>query len=483
MKATTSRNSILLLFAMELCSAASFTFVGTRTLNLNARKDGGLQSSAPLIRKIARVFPSGELHSANSATEVEAAGRTDEVLEDTDAKKQKIRLLSLLRVLPTEDPVLCDPITKEGLVITSQTSGPWLGSDDDGFGRRRTVYLLRSPSHTYAGASDTFLNLLDPVDEDAAAPEASPGSSPRDLVDRIVRTAAPFVPPPIRSALATAGLSMGADYIPMRDLFTSPSVSFAYERGWRQNFASAGFPGPDREAEMAMEYFEPAMARARGAVTGGNATTAPAVAGEGATTLVDMSCATGLFTRRFAKSGRYYRVLGCDYSESMLKEARRRIERDPLLRAANRMRRGRRSSRSPGSLSSASSTTATDSESSTRLELVRLDVGRIPMKNCSVDAMNAGAAMHCWPDLPSAASEIYRVLKPGGRYFATTFLSSWFGVLQNAEGGAAGPSRQAFQYFASVDQLRDLMQSGGFQRDKIQVEVLGRACVVIRCEK
>jgi hypothetical protein len=27
----------------------------------------------------------------------------------------------------------------------------------------------------------------------------------------------------------------------------SPIVSFVYERGWRQNFESSGFPGPDEE--------------------------------------------------------------------------------------------------------------------------------------------------------------------------------------------------------------------------------------------
>lgn len=119
----------------------------------------------------------------------------------------------------------------------------------------------------------------------------------------------------------------------------------------------------------------------------------------------------------------------------------------------------------------------------TRLDLVRCDVGNIPMQNESVDALHAGAAMHCWPDLQRAVQEIYRVLKPGGRYFATTFLSSYFGALQAAEGGASGPSRQAFQYFESVDQLRRLMEDGGFEHDKIQIEVLGAACVVIRCEK
>merc|ERR1712086_156462 len=95
-----------------------------------------------------------------------------------------------------------------------------------------------------------------------------------------------------------------------RDLFTSPQVSFAYERGWRQGFAAAGFPGADKEYEMVKEYFEPISPD----------------------TVVDMSCATGLFTRRLAKGGDYSRVLGCDYSDSMLTEARRRIEADSDLK-------------------------------------------------------------------------------------------------------------------------------------------------------
>ena len=140
----------------------------------------------------------------------------------------------------------------------------------------------------------------------------------------------------------------------------------------------------------------------------------------------------------------------------MLEEARRRIRADPSL--------------SPDRLK-------------TRLDLVRLDVGRIPMKTESVDALHAGAAMHCWPDLPKAASEIYRVLKPGGRYFATTFLSSYFGNLQRSDGGASGPSRQAFQYFGSTDQLRSLLEDGGFAPEKISIEVLQPAAIVIRCEK
>ena len=190
---------------------------------------------------------------------------------------------------------------------------------------------------------------------------------------------------------------------------------------------------------MAMEYFRPAMAASDDKI------------------LVDMSCATGLFTRRFAKSGNYKRVLGCDYSQSMLQEARRRILSEQ------------------GELS----------PSKTRLELVRLDVGQIPMQNNSIDALHAGAAMHCWPDLPKAVSEIYRVLKKGGRAYFSTFLSSYFATLRTLNNGesASEPSAQAFQYFASVDELRQLLLDGGFEPDKIVIEVIGNACVVIRCEK
>lgn len=167
---------------------------------------------------------------------------------------------------------------------------------------------------------------------------------------------------------------------------------------------------------------------------------------------------SGLFTRRFALADKYNRVLGCDYSESMLTEARRRILAEPKL-SKNNLK-------------------------TTNLELVQLDVGQIPMRDEVIDCLHAGAAMHCWPDLDAAAKEIYRVLKPGGRYFATTFLAQYFSTLSTMDGASASaPSQQAFQYFTSVDTLRELLERGGFEREKIQMEVLGRACVVIRAEK
>ena len=340
---------------------------------------------------------------------------------------EKKKLLKLLRLTdPKEDPVLADPFTKEPLYVVTETNV--LGSNIVGGGVK---YFLKSSNNTFSGSSDSFIDLLEPVKNDMFG-----NITAETTLKTLATSLLPLVPPPLRSSLRALGLPFDEEFVPMRDLFTSPTVSFAYERGWRQGFKQAGFPGPDEEAAMAMEYFEPAIANCRDRV------------------LVDMSCATGLFTRRFATSGKYKHVLGCDYSESMLTEARRRIELDRELRDLGK----------------------------TRLDLVRMDVGKIAMKNESVSAFHAGAAMHCWPELELAASEVYRVLKPGGRYFATTFLSLYFGELQQVDNGIA-TSQQAFQYFQSTEELRSLMESGGFDRQKISIEVLGNACAVIRCEK
>jgi SAM-dependent methyltransferase len=374
-------------------------------------------------------FLSSSGRSKNSRSSLPIA--TEATAAANDLAVQKRKLLGFLKPEPVADRILADPLTKEALVVTP-TRGTILGGS---LQPSKVKYDLKaSPANAtlYQGDSLTYLNLLEP----AKSLVKGDGSNRETMV----RNLAPLVPPPLRMALSTfAGAD---DYVPMRDLFTSPAVSYAYERGWRQGFAGAGFPGADEEATLAMEYFAPVMAQSD------------------ERTLVDMSCATGLFTRRFASSGKYKRVLGCDYSNSMLVEARRRINADAELSGR------RRSTASP-----------------TQLDLVRLDVGQIPMQTDSIDALHAGAAMHCWPDLPAAVSEIHRVLKPGGRYFATTFLSTWFANLQGL-GGSNEPSQQAFQYFESVNVLRKLLvEEGGFAPEKVFIEVLGDACAVIRAEK
>ncbi|CAN1318432.1 Uncharacterized methyltransferase At2g41040, chloroplastic [Linum perenne] len=131
----------------------------------------------------------------------------------------------------------------------------------------------------------------------------------------------------------------------------SPLVSFLYERGWRQSFNGSGFPGPDEEFRMAQEYFK----RAEGGL------------------LVDVSCGSGLFSRKFAKSGTYSKVVALDFSENMLRQCFDFINADGTISDAN-------------------------------LALVRADISRLPFSSGSVDAVHAGAALHCWPAPSNAVS-------------------------------------------------------------------------------
>ncbi|KAK3026557.1 hypothetical protein RJ639_041143 [Escallonia herrerae] len=168
----------------------------------------------------------------------------------------------------------------------------------------------------------------------------------------------------------TAGAKEYDEFKPARtELFRSPLVSFLYERGWRQNFNRRGFPGPDEEFKMAQEYFKPA---------------------EGGL-LVDVSCGSGLFSRKFATSGTYSRVVALDFSENMLRQCYDFIKQDDAILTSN-------------------------------LALVRADVSRLPFSSGSVDAVHAGAALHCWPSPSNAIAEINRILRSGGVFVGTTFL-------------------------------------------------------------
>ncbi|KAJ1268384.1 hypothetical protein BS78_07G130800 [Paspalum vaginatum] len=153
------------------------------------------------------------------------------------------------------------------------------------------------------------------------------------------------------------------------EMFRTPLVSFLYERGWRQNFIWGGFPGLEREFEMAQTYLKPAA--------GG--------------TIVDASCGSGLFSRLFVKSGLYSLVVALDFSENMLKQLNEYVKQENI--------------------------------SDERLALVRADISRLPFVSGSIDAVHAGAAIHCWPSPACAVAEISRVLRPGGIFVASTFVA------------------------------------------------------------
>ncbi|XP_026447874.1 uncharacterized methyltransferase At2g41040, chloroplastic-like [Papaver somniferum] len=196
------------------------------------------------------------------------------------------------------------------------------------------------------------------------------------------------------------------------ELFRNPLVSFLYERGWRQNFSQSGFPGPDEEFKMAQEYFKPA---------------------EGGL-LVDVSCGSGLFSRKFVKSGTYSGVIGLDFSENMLRQCYDLLIKDETILNPN-------------------------------LALVRADVSRLPFSSGSVDAVHAGAALHCWPSPSNAVAEISRILRSGGVFVGTTFLNFSFG--NSASSQILKPFRQSLGLTNSTynnfteEEIEDLCTSCG----------------------
>ncbi|XXG72755.1 hypothetical protein AAC387_Pa07g1779 [Persea americana] len=167
----------------------------------------------------------------------------------------------------------------------------------------------------------------------------------------------------------SSGSKAYGESVPMStELFRNPLVSFLYERGWRQNFIWGGFPGPEKEFEMARSYLQPTV--------GG--------------TIVDASCGSGMFSRLFSQSGMYSHVVALDFSENMLRQCDEFIKKDNIP--------------------------------TENLTLVRADISRLPFVSSSIDAVHAGAALHCWPSPSSAIAEISRILRPGGVFVATTFI-------------------------------------------------------------
>lgn len=214
----------------------------------------------------------------------------------------------------------------------------------------------------------------------------------------------------------TAGAKEYQEYPPARtELFRSPLVSFLYERGWRQNFSRSGFPGRDEEFKMAQEYLQP--------TEGGF--------------LVDLSCGSGLFSRKFAQSGSYSKVIALDFSENMLRQCYNFIKNDDTILNSN-------------------------------LALVRADVSRLPFKSGSIDAVHAGAALHCWPSPSNAISEINRILRSGGVFVGTTFLrvSSSTPLLRAFEQRG---SSQEYSYFTK-EEIQDLCTTCGLVNYSCKVQ-------------
>ncbi len=143
--------------------------------------------------------------------------------------------------------------------------------------------------------------------------------------------------------------------------------------------------------------------------------------------VMDLSCGTGIMARRLAKSQSYPLIIALDYSESMLKMLIKQINSEKTTRNKN-------------------------------LVIIRGDAESIPLISNSVDAIYVGAAIHCWSEPQKGIKEIYRVLRPGGKVFATTFTKFL-------------PKQKLYCF--SIAELHDLFQEANFSQELLEVKSEG----------
>lgn len=237
-----------------------------------------------------------------------------------------------------------------------------------------------------------------------------------------------------RALRVAAAIAATLTQPPKQGLFQSPLVSFLYERGWRDNFAVAGAPGPAAEAAAAAAWFAAAPV------------SDPSVG----RLVVDVSCGSGVVSRLLAASPEVGRLLAMDLSAAMLGEA-----------AA----RGRRGGRGAAAAAAAVDFTR-----------IRADVSALPLRTGSVDAIHAGAALHCWPVVQDGLAEAERVLVPGGRMVATTFLNRGGTSPRGRWPPSWLPAGSALYRFFGPDELERLFVAAGFVN--VTVEVLGWYAIV-----
>nr|XP_023921158.1 uncharacterized methyltransferase At2g41040, chloroplastic-like [Quercus suber]POF25077.1 putative methyltransferase at2g41040, chloroplastic [Quercus suber] len=104
----------------------------------------------------------------------------------------------------------------------------------------------------------------------------------------------------------------------------------------------------------------------------------------------------------------------------------------------------------------------------TNLALVRADVSRLPFSSGSVDAVHAGAALHCWPSPSNAIAEITRILRSGGVFVGTTFLrynSSTPWIIRSLR----ERSRQNYIYLTE-EEIKDVCTSCGLTNYSSKVQ-------------
>jgi ubiquinone/menaquinone biosynthesis C-methylase UbiE len=137
-------------------------------------------------------------------------------------------------------------------------------------------------------------------------------------------------------------------------------------------------------------------------------------------TVVDLGCGTGLLTVRLQARWPQARVVGCDFSGGMLREA---SERDAPVR------------------------------------WVRGDASALPVRSESVDVLTCTESFHWYPDQRQAMAEVRRVLRPAGQALITLVNPSLRSASWMTERLADSVGQRAS--FPTRDQMRSLAADAG----------------------
>ena len=199
-------------------------------------------------------------------------------------------------------------------------------------------------------------------------------------------------------------------------LFDNSVLPWFYENllptVWKMGLRGLG--GIERESQEVLEFF-----------------------GEGLQVVMDLSCGTGIMTRKLAKNQVSKFIISLDYSESMLGMLKKQLD-------------------------------IQKTSSSDNLVIIRGNAESIPLIDNCLDAVYVGAAIHCWENPRTAIEEIYRVLKKDGKLFATTF-TDFFPDLNRL-------------VFMSNEELRETFEGVGFQKPSLEIKSEG-VYVTIKCIK
>jgi ubiquinone/menaquinone biosynthesis C-methylase UbiE len=140
--------------------------------------------------------------------------------------------------------------------------------------------------------------------------------------------------------------------------------------------------------------------------------------------VLDVGCGTGLLAVRAARALPAARVVGCDFSRGMLRQAQER-------RATLRPR------------------------------LVQGDALRLPFASGAFDALVSTEAFHWFPDQAAAVAEFHRVLAPGGRLLVG-LVNPPFEAVSRAAEVASRLAGEPFRWPTRA-RMRTLFEGAGFR--------------------